>query len=52
MASCKVHEHKEQINELNEDEAESFVPFKGLIEFRNKIYNGQEEKYENTIKKI
>ena len=48
MALSKMHEQKEQNNELNEDEAESFVPFDDLVELRNKIYNEWEEKYENT----
>ena len=48
MALSKMHEQKEQQNELNEDEEQSFVPFKTLVEFRNKIYQDWDEKYENT----
>ena len=48
MTLSKMHEHKEQNNELNEDETESFVPFKDLIKLRNKIFAEWEEKYENT----
>ena len=47
-----MHEQKEQNNELNEDEAQSFVPFKDLTVLRNKIYNEQEEKYENITLSI
>ena len=48
MALSKMHEHKEQNNELNEDEEQSFVPFKTLVELRNKIYKKWDEKYETT----
>ena len=48
MALSKMHEQKEQQNELNEDEEQSFVPFKTLVELRNKIYQDWDEKYENT----
>ena len=48
MALSKMHENKEQENVLNEDESKSFVPFKTLVELRNKIYEEWEEKYETT----
>ena len=48
MALSKIQEQKEQNDELNEDEAQSFVPFKELVELRNRIYYEWEEKYENT----
>ena len=48
MALSKMHENKEQENVLNDDESKSFVPFKTLVELRNKIYEEWEEKYETT----
>jgi hypothetical protein len=48
MALSKMHENKEQNNELNEVEAQSFVPYKDLIRLRNKIYEEWNETYENT----
>ena len=43
-----MHEAKEQNNELNETEARSFVPYKDLINLRNKLYEQWEEEYDNT----
>ena len=51
MALSKMHEQKEQNNELNEDEEQSFVPFKTLVELRNEIYQDWNEKYETTALK-
>ena len=48
MALSKMHENKEQNNELNEVEEHSFVPYKDLIQLRNTIYEDWVEKYENT----
>ena len=48
MALSKMHEAKEQNNELNETEARSFVPYKDLINLRNKLYEQWEEEYDNT----
>jgi hypothetical protein len=48
MALSKMHENKEQNNELNEDEEKSFVPYKDLINLRNKIYEEWQDKYETT----